>query len=77
MSDEAREATMIGIRGTYGAPPLPRMPPLKCPACGKPFAEGAVHPGTRLLVKCSNRRCLAHAQETMIVVYPASEHAAI
>lgn len=63
----------IGIRGTFGAPALPRLEPLKCPACGKPFAEGTFGPGTRIMVKCGNRRCLAHQKETMITVFPAAE----
>jgi len=69
-------ATITGLRGVHGTPDYPRFQSLKCPACGRPFAEGVFGPGTRVLIKCSNRRCIGHQKETMIAVYPAAEHGA-
>ena len=58
------------------ARPLPRMPALRCPACGTPFAEGVLGPDTLLLVRCRNRRCIARRKENMIQIEisPAIPH---
>jgi hypothetical protein len=65
--------TDIGLRGTQGTPDVPRMSPVRCPACGRPFAEGVFGAGTTLLVRCANRHCVAHHKERMIVVYSTED----
>lgn len=68
METQAQHGVSVGIRGVLGTPVLERAQPTKCPACGRPFAEGVFGPGTRIMVKCANRRCICHQAETMIVV---------
>ena len=63
----------VGIRGVDSTPDFPRMEPIPCPACKKPFAEGRFAPGTLLMVKCHNRRCVAHAKERMITVHTPTD----